>query len=101
MDSTLLVGMSLGTSQGTDPDHPGGLNAQAASRALGFLIVGLSFALGGAELLGFEWSHFALPLGSILFALAIEFRICARSGARILAPLPSSGVVGNSNERAL
>jgi hypothetical protein len=93
--------MSLGTSQGTDPDHPGGLNAQAASRALGFLIVGLSFALDGAELPGFEWSHFALPLGSILFALAIEFRICAQSGARILAPLPSIGVMGNSNERAL
>ena len=93
--------MSLGTSQSTDPDHPGGLNAQAASRALGFLIVGLSFALGGAELPRFEWSHFAMPLGSILFALAIAFRICARSGTRILAPLPSVGVVGNPNERAL
>jgi hypothetical protein len=58
--------MSHGTNHGTDPDHPGGLNAQAASRAL-----------------------------------AIEFRIRARSGARILVPLPSAGVVGNPNERAL
>lgn len=101
MDSTLLVGMALRTSHGTDPGHPGSLNAQPASRALGFLIVSLSFALGEAELLGFEWSHFALPLGSILFALAIEFGICAQSGARILVPMPSIGVVGNSNERAL
>ncbi len=101
MDSTLLFGMAHGTSHGADPDHPGGLNAQAASRALGFLIVGLSFASGGAELLGFEWSHFALPVGAILFALAIEFHICAQRGARILALLPSMGAVRNPNERVL
>jgi hypothetical protein len=101
MNSTLLIETALATSHGTDPDHPGDLNAQAASWALGFLIVGLSLALGGAELLGFEWSHFALPLGSILFALAIEFRICARSDARIVVTPPCIGAVGNPNEGAL
>lgn len=67
----------------------GKLNAQNASRALGLLVVILSFALGGAELLGFEWNRFALPIGLALFALAIGFRVWARSGAPLVEELPS------------
>ncbi len=67
----------------------GKLNAQNASRALGLLVVILSFALGGAELLDFEWNRFAMPIGLALFALAIGFRVWARSGAPLVEELPS------------
>ena len=66
----------------------GGLNAQNASRALGFLVVVLSLGLGGAELLGFEWDRFALPLGLTIFATVVGFRVWARNGARVLEALP-------------
>ena len=67
----------------------GGVNAQNASRSLGFLVVVLSFGLGGAKLLGFEWDHYALPLGLALFVLVIGFRVWARNGARLVEALPS------------
>lgn len=67
----------------------GGVNALKASRSLGFLVVILSFALGGAELLGFEWERFALPLGLGVFALVIGFRIWARSGAKLADGFPT------------
>lgn len=79
----------------------GALNSQAASRALGYLVVSFSFALGGVELLGCKGSRSALPFGSILLALAIAFPIWARSRARISAPLASIIGVGNPNEGTL
>ncbi len=82
----------------------GGVNAQNASRALGFLVVVLSLGLGGAELLGFEWDRFALPIGLALFALVIGFRVWARSGARFaeaLPPLPAMSAAGLPSQGAL
>lgn len=82
----------------------GGLNAQNASRALGLLVVILSFALGGAKLLGFEWDGFALPIGLALFALVIGFRVWARRGVQIgeaLPSLPSLCVAEFPNQGAL
>jgi high-affinity nickel-transport protein len=58
----------------------GDLNARLASRFLGILVVVCSFALGGAELLGFELDRVALPLGLILFAMVIGIRVWARTG---------------------
>ncbi len=79
----------------------GGPNAQNASRALGFLVVVLSFALGGAKLLGFEWDRFALPIGLALFAIVFGFRVWARSGARLVEALPSLHVVELPEQGAL
>jgi high-affinity nickel-transport protein len=61
-----------------------GGSAQNASRLLGILVVSFSFGLGGAELLGFEWDRFAVPLGLALFALVIAMRVWARSGLKPL-----------------
>ncbi|MEI9863911.1 MAG: hypothetical protein WDN00_05040 [Limisphaerales bacterium] len=63
-------------------------NARNASRSLGILVVIFSFALGGAELLGFEWDRFALPLGLALFAVVIAIRVWARSGLKPLLKEP-------------
>ena len=79
----------------------GGLNARNASRALGLLVVILSFALGGVELLGFDWNRFALPIGLALFALVIGFRVWARSGASLVEVLPSLRVAEFPNQGAL
>jgi high-affinity nickel-transport protein len=57
-------------------------SARNASRLLGVLVVIFSFGLGGAELLGFEWDRFALPLGLALFAVVIAIRVWARSGLK-------------------
>jgi nickel/cobalt transporter (NiCoT) family protein len=59
-----------------------GGSARNASRLLGILVVIFSFGLGGAELLGFEWDRFALPLGLALFAIVIAIRVWARSGLK-------------------
>lgn len=56
-------------------------NARKASQALGILVVVSSFALGGAELMGVDLGHFALPLGLALFAIVISIRLWARSGS--------------------
>ena len=60
----------------------GQLNAQVASQALGLIVVLFSFGLGGAELIGFDTDHFALPLGLVLFAFVITTRIWGRTNAR-------------------
>jgi high-affinity nickel-transport protein len=60
-------------------------SARNASRLLGVLVVIFSFGLGGAELLGFELTRFALPLGLVLFATVISIRLWARSGLNPLA----------------
>lgn len=56
--------------------------ARKASQLLGILVVIFAFGLGGAELMGVELNHFALPLGLVLFAAVITIRVWARSGAR-------------------
>ena len=61
----------------------GQLNAQVASQALGLIVVLFSFGLGGAELIGFDTDHFALPLGLMLFAFVITTRIWGRTNARL------------------
>jgi high-affinity nickel-transport protein len=66
----------------------GGLQAQNASRALGLLVVLLSFGLGGMKLLGYEWDRLALPIGLALLLALIGFRLWARSGSRLAAALP-------------
>jgi len=58
----------------------GDANARFASQALGVLVVICSFALGGAELLGYEISRYTLPLGIVLFVCVIAIRLWARSG---------------------
>jgi high-affinity nickel permease len=58
----------------------GDANARFASQALGVLVVICSFALGGAELLGYEISRYTLPLGIVLFVCVIAIRMWARSG---------------------
>ena len=67
----------------------GETNARKASQLLGVLVVIFSFSLGGAELLGLELNHFALPLGLTLFAVVISIRVWARSGGRprLLTPV--------------
>jgi nickel/cobalt transporter (NiCoT) family protein len=60
----------------------GQLNAQVASQALGLVVVLFSFGLGGAELMGLDTDHFALPLGLVLFAFVITTRIWGRTNAR-------------------
>jgi len=57
----------------------GDVNARIASRFLGILVVTFSFGLGGAELVGFEINHYALPLGLMLFAIVVAIRMWARS----------------------
>ena len=57
----------------------GAMNARLASRFLGLLVVIFSFGLGGAELVGYEINHYALPLGLMLFATVVAIRIWARS----------------------
>jgi len=57
----------------------GAMNARFASRFLGFLVVMFSFGLGGAELVGYEMNHYALPLGLTLFATVVAIRVWARS----------------------
>ena len=54
--------------------------ATTASRWLGVLVVLFSFAIGGAELLGWDLSGVALPLGLGLFAVVIGARMWTRSG---------------------
>jgi high-affinity nickel-transport protein len=71
-------------------------NARNASRSLGVLVVIFSFGLGGAELLGFEWDRFALPLGLTLFAIVIAIRVWARSGSR--PPLLTSVFTNSSTK---
>ena len=74
----------------------GAANARGASRGLGVVVVVFSFALGTAELLGYELDQFALPLGLSLFAVVIGFRVWARAGSCLqvtaessLLPLPA------------
>jgi len=57
----------------------GETNARAASRLLGVLVVLFAFGLGGAELMGYEINHMALPLGLGLFAIVIGIRVWART----------------------
>jgi nickel/cobalt transporter (NiCoT) family protein len=57
----------------------GQVNAKAASRVLGILVVIFSFGLGGAELAGVNLDRFALPLGLILFVTVIGIRVWART----------------------
>jgi high-affinity nickel-transport protein len=57
-------------------------NAHVASQALGLVVVFFSFGLGGAELMGFDTDHFALPLGLVLFAFVITTRIWGRTNNR-------------------
>jgi len=57
----------------------GAMNARFASRFLGLVVVMFSFGLGGAELVGYEINHYALPLGLMLFATVVAIRVWARS----------------------
>jgi nickel/cobalt transporter (NiCoT) family protein len=59
-------------------------NAKAASRVLGIIVVIFAFGLGGAELLGVEFTRIALPLGLLLFAIVVGIRVWARSPGRDL-----------------
>jgi high-affinity nickel-transport protein len=59
----------------------GAANARMASTFLGTLVVVFSIGLGGAELLGYELSRYALAIGLTLFALVISIRVWARSAA--------------------
>jgi len=59
-------------------------NAKAASRVLGIIVVIFAFGLGGAELLGVEFTRIALPLGLSLFAIVVGIRVWARSPGRNL-----------------
>jgi high-affinity nickel-transport protein len=61
-------------------------NARAASRFLGILVVLSAFGLGGAELLGYEINHVALPFGLALFAIVIAIRVWARSSGYFAWP---------------
>lgn len=54
-------------------------SAQIASKLFGILVVVFSFGLGGAELMGIELNHLALPLGVALFVIVIGIRVWARS----------------------
>jgi high-affinity nickel-transport protein len=58
----------------------GAAAARHASRLLGILVVVFSFGIGGAELLGFDLTRVALPLGLGLFVVVITIRVRARSG---------------------
>ena len=62
----------------------GAAAARNASRLLGILVVVFSFGLGGAELLGFDLTRIALPLGLGLFVVVITIRVRARSGGNPL-----------------
>ena len=59
----------------------GKARAEAASFALGLLVVIFALGLGGAELAGVELDRFALPLGGMLFVVVIIVRVWARSDA--------------------
>jgi len=63
-------------------------SARNASRLLGVLVVIFSFGLGGAELLGFDLTRVALPLGLVLFVIVITIRVWARSGSSALGNKP-------------
>ena len=64
----------------------GAAAARNASRLLGILVVVFSFGIGGAELLGFDLTSVALPLGLVLFVVVVTIRVRARSGGSPLAP---------------
>jgi nickel/cobalt transporter (NiCoT) family protein len=64
----------------------GAAAARNASRLLGILVVVFSFGIGGAELLGFDLTSVALPLGLVLFVVVVTIRVRARSGRSPLAP---------------
>ncbi|PYU76904.1 MAG: hypothetical protein DMG49_00610 [Acidobacteria bacterium] len=66
----------------------GHVNAKAASRLLGILVVIFSLGLGGAELASMNLDRFALPLGLTLFVMVIAIRVWARSSSRLFAPGP-------------
>jgi hypothetical protein len=66
----------------------GHVNAKAASRLMGILVVIFSLGLGGAELGRMNLDRFALPLGLTLFVTVIGIRVWARSSVRFLAPRP-------------
>jgi nickel/cobalt transporter (NiCoT) family protein len=57
----------------------GAPNAKIASTVLGIVVVIFSFGLGGADLVGYEMNHLALPVGLTLFALVMAIRIWART----------------------
>ncbi len=63
----------------------GHVNAKAASRLLGILVVIFSLGLGGAELASMNLDRLALPLGLTLFVMVIGIRVWARSSSRSLA----------------
>jgi high-affinity nickel-transport protein len=79
----------------------GRTNARKASQVLGILVILFSFGLGGAELLGVELDHFALPMGLALFAIVITIRFWARSAvgsmfarrARFVEPANQAGEI--------
>jgi hypothetical protein len=64
----------------------GHVNAKAASRLLGILVVIFSLGLGGAELASVNLDRLALPLGLTLFVTVIGIRVWARFSFRFLAP---------------
>jgi high-affinity nickel-transport protein len=68
----------------------GDANATLASRWLGILVVVSSFGLGGAELLGWEMSPFALPLGLALFAIVVSIRVWTQIPNSLRASLPGA-----------
>jgi len=47
-----------------------------SSRALGILVVVVSFGLAVGEFAGADLNRFALPLGLVLFAVVIALRVC-------------------------
>ena len=55
----------------------GRVNAKAASRMFGILVIIFSFGLGSAQLFGFPIDRFA-PLGAVLFATVIGIRVWSR-----------------------
>ena len=56
----------------------GQARANAASRALGIVVVIFAFGLGGAELFGVDLGVAELPLGLSLFAIVLGIRIWSR-----------------------
>ncbi|MBI1191086.1 MAG: hypothetical protein GC200_10450 [Tepidisphaera sp.] len=66
----------------------GAVNARAASRWLGIIVVAYSFGLAGAELAGIDLAGFTLPLGLTLVAVVIAFRVWVRRAPHVPLSIP-------------
>ncbi len=66
----------------------GHVRSLQSSRALGFLVVVVSFILAAGEFWGIDLNRFALPLGLVLFAVVVALRLW--SGREQSAPTLST-----------